>query len=84
MVGSVRATCGAVAILVLVWVPMAHADQNELASGARTFIEGLTETAISQLTDPTLPVVEQEARFQEHCTLGLGRASLEAGRSGAA
>jgi len=65
MVGAVKAACGAVAIFILVWVPMAHADQDELASRAKIFIEGLTETVVSELTDPTLPIAEQEDRFRE-------------------
>ncbi len=65
MVGLFRAACGAVAIFVLVCVPAAHADQDKLASGAKAFIEELTATAIAQLTDPSLPMTEQEARFRE-------------------
>ena len=65
MVGAVKAACGAVAIFILVWVPMAHADQDELASREKIFIEGLTETVVSELTDPTLPIAEQEDRFRE-------------------
>ena len=65
MVGQIRAACGAVAIVVMLWGQAAHADQSDLASGAKAFIEDLTATAIAQLTDPTLPIDEQEARFRK-------------------
>ena len=65
MVGLFRAACGAVAVVVLAWAPMVHADQDDLAKESRAFIENLTEMAIAQLTDPALPMTEQEARFRE-------------------
>jgi len=65
MVGRYVRVAAAVIVFALLVPAAAHADDAALKARAATFISGLADEAISQLTDPGLSTDEQEARFRK-------------------